>query len=204
MTEQDAQWTQNNAEWQNYVSFSPWIHEALGKLSIYPHFPSLVTSLLWHGTSHKHRSFLQQHKEQRISSATNSLVLLTSFAGSAGLYNKQNSVLFLSCFMQTYTNSMFQAFLDVFSPVFFVSFILPMGCQINGEKLWVIIAVRSPQQKGIVTGMVCDQACHSKISTSKGTQVPPRSRGQIWQKISQESESQKETKSKIVKVPQLW
>lgn len=37
--------------------------------------------------------------------------------------------------MQTYADSMFQAFLDVFAPVFFLSFILPMGCQINGEAL---------------------------------------------------------------------
>lgn len=118
-------------------------------------------------------------KEQRISSATNSLVLLTSFAGSAGLYNKQNSVFFLSCFMQTYANSMFQAFLDVFSPVFFVSFIFPMGCQINGETMGYHCCQITPAE-GIVTGTVCDQACHSKISTSKGTQVHPRSQGQIW------------------------
>lgn len=30
---------------------------------------------------------------------------------------------------------MCQAFLDVFSPVFFVSFVLPVDCQINDEDL---------------------------------------------------------------------
>lgn len=96
--------------------------------------------------------------------------------------------------MQIYTNSVFWAFLDVPSLRFFDSFVLPMDCQINDEALGCHCCQITPARELSLGSCVTRQDKHLKRNSSTS-----------WaeDRYGQKSESQKETKTKIVKVPQL-